>query len=144
MKSILLKLFAVLTVFTLLVACGNEDATNNNQQNQENNNTTNEANEPQEEAVITVTLTKDKEAETLAEKEIVIEEGDILLDVMKDNFDIEEKEPGYILGIDGTVADESESMFWALTINGEMAMVGAGEVELQDGDTVNFDLQSWE
>jgi hypothetical protein len=144
MKSLLLKLVVVLSLLTLLVACGNEDSTNNAQQNQENNNTTSETNEQQEEAVITVTLTKDKETEKLEEKEVVIEEGDILLDVMKENFDIEEKEPGYILGINGLVADESESMFWSLSVNGEMSMVGAAEVELKNGDTVNFDLQSWE
>jgi major membrane immunogen (membrane-anchored lipoprotein) len=144
LKSLVLKLVVVLTVLTLLVACGNEDSSNNANQNQENNNSTNETIEKQEETTITVTLTKDKEAETLEEKEVVIEEGDILLDVMKENFDIEEKEPGYILSIDGTKADEAESMFWALSVNGEMSGVGAAEVELKNGDIVNFDLQSWE
>ncbi|WP_047985339.1 DUF4430 domain-containing protein [Ornithinibacillus californiensis] len=143
MKSLLLKLVVVLSLLTLLVACGNEDSTNNAQQNQENNNTTSETNEQQEESVITVTLTKDKESETIEEKEVVIEEGDILLDVMKENFDIQE-EGGFISAIEGIVADEAESMFWALSVNGEMSMVGAAEVELADGDTVNFDLQSWE
>lgn len=144
MKSLLFKFLPVLTVLTLLVACGNEDSSSNAKQNQEDNTSTNETNEQQEETSITVTLTKDKEAETLEEKEVVIEEGDILLDVMKENFDIEEKEPGYIMAIDGIIADEAESMFWALSINGEMSMVGASEVELEDGDIVNFDLQSWE
>ncbi|WP_081472446.1 DUF4430 domain-containing protein [Ornithinibacillus scapharcae] len=35
-------------------------------------------------------------------------------------------------------------MSWMFSVNGEQSMVGAGEVELKDGDTVNFDYQSWE
>jgi hypothetical protein len=137
------KLFSVMLALVVLVGCGNGEA-NNTQKNQENNNNNTESSEQQEEATITVTLTKNKEAEVLEEQELVIKEGNILLDVMKENFDIEEKEPGYIIAIEGIVADEAESMFWALSVNGEMSMVGAAEVELKNGDSVNFDLQSWE
>lgn len=95
------------------------------------------------ESVITVVISKDHEAETLNEKEIEITDGDLLLDVMKANFDVEE-ENGFIYSIDGVAPKEGEEKSWMYFVNGEMAMVGAAEYELTANDRVQFDLQPWE
>ncbi|MEN2464808.1 DUF4430 domain-containing protein [Ornithinibacillus sp. JPR2-1] len=146
MKSLLLKLFTVLVALVVLAACGNDESSNNATQNQtpnENQANTTETSEQQEEATVKIVLSKDKEAEILEEKEVEINEGDILLDVMKENFNAEDKD-GFITSLEGLDYDEENSMSWMFSINGESSLVGAGEVELKDGDVVNFDYQSWE
>lgn len=140
MKSILLKLLSVTITLVILTACGTNDSSNNASQNQNN---TAENSEQQEEATVRIVLSKNKEAEILEEKEVEIEEGDNLLDVMKENFDIEE-EGGFINSLEGLALDEEKKMSWMFSINDEMSMVGAAEVELKDGDIINFDYQSWE
>lgn len=146
MKSLLLKLFTVLVTLVVLAACGNDESPNNAAQSQnqnENQANTTETSEQQEEATIKIVLSKDKEAEILEEKEVEINEGDNLLEVMKENFDVEEKD-GFINSLEGLALDEENKMSWMFSVNGESSLVGAAEVELKDGDVVNFDYQSWE
>lgn len=133
-----LKLFfaSLILIAGVLTGC-NADSAN---QQAESNETT--ASENQEESV-TILITKNKGEEIVTEKEIPIEDGAILYDVMKKNFEINDN-AGYITAIEGIEAKESEQMAWMFFVNDEMASVGAKELELSPGDTVNFDLQSWE
>lgn len=96
----------------------------------------------QEETVV-ITISKDEGEEVITTKEIPIQEGDLLMDVMKEHFTIEE-ENGFITSIEGIAPAEDEKKAWMYFVNGEMAMVGAAEYELSAGDEVTFDLQSWE
>jgi len=142
LKRFLTLIFAVVLSTVVLTGCGstNNDGTNNNG----NNNNQSEVNSSEvNEEVIQVIVSNDEEDEIFSEKEIEIEEGDILLDVLNENFDIDE-DGGFINGVDGVVAEEDEQKFWAIIVNGEMAEVGAGEFELSPGDEVTLDLQSWE
>ena len=66
-----------------------------------------------------------------------------LLDVLKENFAVEESD-GFITSIEGIEQDVDEKIGWIYFINDEMAMVGAAEYELEANDEVNFDLQEWE
>ena len=90
-----------------------------------------------------INVDKNENEEVITEKEIALEEGAILLDVMKEHFDIEEDD-GFITSIDGVEQDVDAQLSWMYFVNDEMAPVGAGEYELSVGDKVNFDLQSWE
>ncbi|GIO28484.1 DUF4430 domain-containing protein [Ornithinibacillus bavariensis] len=150
MKSILFKLFSMLLVIVVLTGCTNDEKTESNNNSGQNNATQNEksntsanSKDDQEEAKVTIILSKDKEAEVIDEKEVVIKDGDNLLAVMKANFDMVE-EGGFIKAIEGIEYDEANKMSWMFSVNGEPSMVGAGDVKLNDGDTVNFDYQSWE
>ncbi|WP_010095960.1 hypothetical protein [Ornithinibacillus scapharcae] len=105
MKSLLFKLLVVIVSVVVLSACGDDSATNNKSTSSQNETSSNENTEQQEEASITVVLSKNKEAEILEEREVEIEEGDILLDVMKENFDVEE-EGGFINTLEGLSLDE--------------------------------------
>ena len=136
-KNWLTVLFTLFTVLVLVVGCGNNS--NEPTQNSETNEEVNDA----EEEVVFVTISKDEGEEVLSEKEIEIEENDILMEVMQENFEIEEEE-GFITTIDGVGPEEGEEKAWMYFVNNEMAMVGAAEYELKAGDQVLFDLQAWE
>jgi hypothetical protein len=144
MNKWLMRLASLLMVIGFLVGCASEskdqNSTNNNQIEQTQSNSI--ASEEAEEVVL-ITITKNHNEELLTEKEAVIEDGALLLDVMKDNFDLEE-EGGFITSIDGVEQNLDEEISWMYFVNDEMAMVGAAEYELSAGDKVNFDLQAWE
>ena len=133
----MLTLFTIFTTLLLVVGCSNESTTP-----AEEEETVVETTESQEE-VIKVTISKDEGEEVLSEKEIEIEENAILMDIMKENYDIEEDD-GFITSIDGVAPEEGEEKAWMYFVNDEMAMVGAAEYELEAGDNVVFDLQAWE
>lgn len=137
MKKWMLTLFTIFTTLVLVVGCSNESTTPTEEEE-----TGIETTESQEE-VIKVTISKDEGEEVLSEKEIEIEENAILMDIMKENYDIEEDD-GFITSIDGVAPEEGEEKAWMYFVNDEMAMVGAAEYELEAGDNVVFDLQAWE
>src|SRR5690625_602018 len=128
MNKWLIRLGSLLMVIGLLVGCGSntndQDITNNNQteQNQNNDNNTSEA----AEEVVVITISKNENEEVITEKEIAIEEGAILLDIMEENFDIEEDD-GFITLIDGVEQDLDEQMRWMYFVSAEMAPGGVGE-----------------
>lgn len=138
MKKNITFLLTVLMAFTLLIGCSNsaEDTEITDQ-------TTDVAVSEVAEEVIQITISKDHEAEIISEKEIEVEENSILMDVMKEHFDIEE-DGGFIYSIDGMKAAEGEEAGWIYYVNGEMGMVGAAEYELSLGDHILFDFQPWE
>ncbi|PAF40746.1 hypothetical protein CHH69_01455 [Terribacillus saccharophilus] len=120
-------LSALLLAAGILAGCGTAEQPQQNQQA-----------EQQTEQQVTVTLSED--GEEISSKEVSFEEGDNLLDVMKENFEIEE-DGGFITAIDGHAQDANANKYWLFTVNEEMSPVGANEVELKDGDEVVFNLQ---
>lgn len=145
MNKILFRLMSLLVVIGLLVGCG---ANNNDEQaTQPNNNeteeTTNQSANEEVEQTVSITISLDEEEEIITEKEIEIEENDILMDVMKAHFDVEE-EGGFINAIEGIEPEEDEQKAWFYTVNGEDPMVGAAELELSPGDDISFDMHAWE
>lgn len=138
MRNWLRNLFVLTAVVTMLFGC-----TSGGEQQPETKTSSDEESSEQVEQTIVITISEDEGANVINEKEITIEDNQILMDVLKKEFEIEE-ENGFITGIEGIVADESEKEAWALFVNDEMAMVGASDYELQFGDHVVLDLQKWE
>lgn len=72
-------------------------------------------------------------------KEIKVEEGLSVMDIMKENYSLQTQYDGtFISGIDDVVADENN--FITFNINGEMSMVGAGDYFPVNGDSIEFKL----
>ncbi|MBP1969640.1 hypothetical protein J2Z83_001747 [Virgibacillus natechei] len=140
MNKWILRLASVLVVIGLLVGCASEEENPNNETGEEA-----EANQnsEQNEELASMTISQDNEEEIITEEEVVIEEDAILMDVLKENFDVEE-EGGFIISIEGVSPEENEEKSWMFFVNGEMGSVGAEEFELTPGDEVTFDLQAWE
>lgn len=129
MKKALHMFSALLLAAGILAGCGTtEQPPQQNQQEQQ-----------QTEQQVTITLSED--GEEISSKEVSFEEGDNLLDVMRENFEIEE-DGGFITAIDGHAQDENANKYWLFTVNGEMSQVGANELELKEGDEVVFNLQT--
>ncbi|WP_430611802.1 DUF4430 domain-containing protein [Enterococcus sp. DIV0876] len=81
--------------------------------------------------------------DTIDSKTVSYQSGETLMDVLTDNFDIEEKD-GFITSIEGHAQDESQNKYWTFTINGEMGAKGADETTLESGDQVDFALSVYE
>ncbi|MGP4076977.1 DUF4430 domain-containing protein [Halobacillus sp. K22] len=99
--------------------------------------------EEKQEVSVQIEISKNNGEETLADKELSVEEGATLLNVMEDNFEVEQSD-GFINSIEGISGDQEKKMAWMYTINGEEAQVGANEYELKQGDEIVFDYHSWE
>ena len=139
MKNKSLKLILIIVLIALLGACGTDSST----PKQETDNGA-KSSEQAESNEITVKITEDEGAKEIGEKEIVIEEDTILMDVLKENYDLKlDEKHGYIIGIDGHGPEEGEQRGWFFSVNGEFADMGADQYKLSTGDEVSFDLQDW-
>ncbi|WP_181349977.1 DUF4430 domain-containing protein [Thalassobacillus sp. CUG 92003] len=134
MKWLSSFLFACMLMGSVLTGCQSDGG-----ESQE----ANTEKEQQEEVNVTVNITQNNGEETVAEEELTVEEGAVLMDVMKNNFDIKE-EDGFITSIEGVSAEEGEQKAWMYTINGEEASTGANEYEVKDDDNIEFDFAAWE
>src|SRR5699024_1338831 len=126
MKHMWMKISTMLIAVALLFGCANN----------------NEAEEAID-ASISITISEDEGEEIISEDDWDIEEGDVLIDVLKDHYDIEEDE-GFIESIEGVSPEEDEEKAWMYFVNDEMAEVGAAEYEVEADDDIVFDLQSYE
>lgn len=146
MNKLILRIASILVVIGLIAGCGTggedqSESNNNNTRTSTNENADGELSEDE----IRITISKDEGSEYIAEKEIEIEEGTILMDVLQKNFYVKTEENGqFITSIERVSAEEDEQKAWIFKVNGEMANVGAAEYELSPGDEVTFDLQAWE
>ncbi|MCF1684982.1 DUF4430 domain-containing protein [Tetragenococcus halophilus] len=131
------KFVAGIAFFSALfiVGCSNEqDAADTSE-------ATSQTSQAQEE--ITATVEIEDEDQTVDEKEIETTTDETLMEVMQDNFDIEE-DSGMITTIEGIEQDEDDNMYWTYTINDEMVNTGADETTLEDNDQVVFTYDKME
>lgn len=90
---------------------------------------------------VTISVTVDGELIEDGTKELEVEAGSILLDVMKDAFEIEETNT-FIDSINGHEQDADAGRYWLFDVNGEMAPAGANDTELEEGDVVEWKLEA--
>lgn len=152
MKKIYTVLMAFLLALFVLSGCAateqsTEEQSTQTEENQTSTEQTSEeeqASESEQEEAVTITISENNQEEIVAEEEVPVEEGEILYDVMEENFDIEATEEGFITSIEGVSQNEGEGKYWMYYVNGEMAEVGAQDYKLEPGDEVTFDLQAME
>lgn len=124
MKKRLLSIALLLTVLLTFVGCKN------------NSNTDSTSSEYKLQA--TIELIED--GESFKKETLSFNEGEKLLDVMKRNLEVSEKD-GFITSIEGHSQDEKTNKYWLYTVKGKMAEVGANQFELHDKDEVVFTLE---
>jgi protein involved in sex pheromone biosynthesis len=133
MKKLLLVFTAIMMI---LAGCG---ATETNKT----------ADQPKQEETkqeqVTVQITKNNGKEKVSEKKVDITKSSTVMDVMKENFEIETQfEDSFISSIEGVAGNEQDKTSWFFSVNGEEAMKGAKEITLKPGDTVEFDFHKYE
>ncbi|HEL2203082.1 TPA: DUF4430 domain-containing protein [Streptococcus suis] len=75
--------------------------------------------------------------------EVTAEEGDSVMDVLKEHHDIVE-DNGLITEIDGVSQDTSTNTYWMYKVNGQMADKGAKDLTVANGDEIEFYLETFE
>lgn len=125
MKKRLLSIFLLLAVAITFVGC-------------KNNSNTDSTTSGEYSLEATIELIED--GESFKKETLNFNEGEKLLDVMKRNLEVEEKD-GFITSIEGHAQDEASNKYWLYTVNGKMAEVGANQFELHDRDEVIFTLE---
>lgn len=136
LSSLLLAMLVAIT----LAACGGQNDAETKQTTEQTEAGT-QSSENKEQSVVIELI---KEKESVEKKEITIEEDDILMDVLKENFEIKE-DKGFITSIDGIHAEKGkENKYgWLYEVNGKMADVGAADYKLKPGDKVTFEFQKF-
>jgi hypothetical protein len=84
-------------------------------------------------------------AENITEFSYAGREGSTALELLQENDPSAEVsgEMAYVTAIQGRAAVENEE-FWALYVDGEMAQVGAGALDTEDGQQVQWKLEKIE
>lgn len=78
-----------------------------------------------------------KKDEKVLEKNVTFKKGESVLDLLKSNYTIEDKD-GFITSIDGLKQDESANKYWMFKINDEVASKGAKDITVKSGDKIEF------
>ncbi|MCL7749496.1 DUF4430 domain-containing protein [Halalkalibacter alkaliphilus] len=142
MRYLFSILFAVLLTLT---GCGANNETVEEPVQDEATEETQEGAEGVEESNATIVLSEEDPENILSEETISFEHGQTLMEVMDEHYDITTAYEGaFISGINGIEADDETSSYWLYTINGEEALVGAAEYELEHGDLIHFHYASIE
>ncbi|SOC36302.1 DUF4430 domain-containing protein [Ureibacillus acetophenoni] len=146
MKHLFKRISILMIVVLALVGCGTnqteeeakttEQTTNQSSQTTE---TTESTETNVEELKVELEVINDGESEV---KEVPFTEGENALEVTVRELNAVE-EGGFVTSINGVEAGEETKTYWALSVNGEMSMVGAAEVILKDGDKITWELSSY-
>lgn len=124
MKKLLLPLSLFLS-FLILAACSVEDKE--------------EASDDVQYQVTLVVTVDGKEDK----KTVTVEQGDSVMDVLEDHHQVEE-EGGMVTAINGVSQDPAAKTYWMYKVNDKMAEVGAEDLEVQEGDTIEFYMETFQ
>ncbi|MYL59929.1 DUF4430 domain-containing protein [Virgibacillus halodenitrificans] len=118
-----LQLGIILLIICLLAGCGEENSKKEN--------------------TVLITISKDNGNEYLHEKEISVEKGNNLLDVMMNNFYVETNSRNdEITSIERLSKEENKGKQWYYTVNGEVTTENPKNYEPEPGDKIVFDFHS--
>lgn len=148
-KKLLSRLFLLSLSGAVLVGCGDqateapEETEAPDTEEVETNEDTTDSAETADEVTFNIDIVVEGEAVADLSQEVTAEEGTYLLDVMQENYDIEE-EGGFISSIEGHEQDNDNGLYWLYYINDESAEVGAAEYAPEEADQIEWRLESFE
>jgi len=98
---------------------------------------------------VRLTVTRDFGSEVLKDESVEVREGSSAMRVLQEVAELETSYGGgFIHAVDGLASgyggEDSLKMDWFYYLNGQMAEVGAEELEVDGGDWLVFDYHSWE
>ena len=135
------KAMWLFVISLLLGACSTEQTTENERVDTSVATEEVDSSTEVEEETITVNVEIIVDEEVVSEhsKELEVEAGIVLLDIMKEHYDIEEEDT-FIQAIEGFEQSEEDNTWWVYEINEEEAFEGAADYEVQDGDQITWAL----
>lgn len=148
-KKLLSRLFLLSLSGAVLVGCGDqateapEETEAPDTEEVETTEDTTDSAETADEVTFNIDIVVEGEAVADLSQEVTAEEGTYLLDVMQENYDIEE-EGGFISSIEGHEQDNDNGLYWLYYINYESAEVGAAEYAPEEADQIEWRLESFE
>ena len=129
------KLLALALLTVSLGAC-TQPAASTKQTSQETTTTV------KAEQTITVNVKKDGEPISGSPFTLTFKDDDKLLTVMKEQMQIVEKD-GFVSAINGIEQEPANQKYWLFDVNGEMSPVGANQVDLKQGDVIDWKLEAF-
>lgn len=94
-------------------------------------------------ATETATITLQHDGKEIAKKDVSFTAETSLLDIMKTNFTVVEKD-GFITSLNDIVQNTDKQMYWLFTINDKEVTTGANKTIIKKGDTVLWKLEAME
>ncbi|MER2181774.1 MAG: DUF4430 domain-containing protein, partial [Desemzia incerta] len=96
------------------------------------------------EATVAVSFSFEEDGKEMTDlaKEVDVQEGQNVLDVLKENYEVVE-EGGLVSSIEGYEQVEKESKYWLYSVNDEQPTVGASDYILEEGDEVKWSLNGY-
>jgi hypothetical protein len=86
-------------------------------------------------------------AENATEEKIQVPEGATALDLLKQTNNLVVKGEGelaFVTQIGSRKADDSKKEFWAFYVNGKQAEISPGSYQLQQGDHIEWKIETYE
>ena len=80
----------------------------------------------------------DLDGSTIKEKEISFNEGDLLTELVSNNFDNVTYDNGMLMSIENFTTPSDWSKFISIYVNDEMSMVGLFDIKFEDGTKISF------
>lgn len=149
-KRMLRRLFVLLSAGIVLTGCATEAPEETETPVEESEDTEDaegtedadagETADDAEEVTASIDVLIDGEAVADLSKEVTVEAGTYLMDVMHAEYDVVD-EGGFLSAIEGYEQDVDAERYWMYFVNDEMAPVGAAEYELEEGDQVEWRLE---
>ena len=103
---------------------------------------------PQEEvtARISANVTISADGEPTVYTDVSVEEGTMALALTQEVAQVEasgEGEMAFVTSLNGRSASNESREFWAFYVNGEAAQVGAGSYTVQNGDNIEWRIETY-
>ena len=125
MKKIIYSLLAMSVSVLMLTSCSTTNTPSTSNQ--------------KEEVKTSQKATLQENGQNFLKKEVTFKKGETLLTILKQNFEVEEND-GFITSLEGHSQDEKNQTYWMFTVDGKSATTGAKEIELNNGQSVIFNL----
>ncbi|MER2109711.1 MAG: DUF4430 domain-containing protein [Desemzia incerta] len=132
------KLILLVSSAFLVTACGSSN------QEAESTAATSSTQASSVEATVAVSFSFEEDGKEMTDlaKEVDVQEGQNVLDVLKENYEVVE-EGGLVSSIEGYEQVEKESKYWLYSVNDEQPTVGASDYILEEGDEVKWSLNGY-
>lgn len=131
------KLILLVSSAFLVTACGSS-----NQEAESTAATSTQASSVEATVAVSFSFEEDGKEMTDLAKEVDVQEGQNVLDALKENYEVVE-EGGLVSSIEGYEQVEKESKYWLYSVNDEQPTVGASDYILEEGDEVKWSLNGY-